>query len=133
MPGMPLRADRILRYVNAFCPACHQEQPDRPLTEVERLSGYLAEADGHVWLVRGCSRHGKITTFYDESPEILRYLEEWTAPTKVHTPDTPNNWAPVPGAYLDGLGEMQTLHTCIQLEDVIQQCNLCCPTCFAIS
>ena len=133
MPGMPLRSDRVLRYVNAFCPECHSEAPDRPLQEVQRLSGYLAEAEDRVWLVRGCSRHGKITTLYDESPEILRYLEEWTAPTKVHTPDTPGNWASLPGAYLRGLGEMQTQHTCILLEDITQHCNLCCPNCFASS
>ena len=133
MPGMPLRTDRILRYVNAFCPACHDEFPSRPLEEVPRLSGYLKEADEHVWLVRGCPRHGKIETFYDESPEIMRYLEEWTAPTKVHTPDTPGNWMPAPGAYLEGLPETQTQHTCILLEDITQQCNLCCPNCFAAS
>ncbi len=51
MPGMSLRTDRILRYVTAFCPACHAAEPARPLTAVERLSGYLAEADGRVWLV----------------------------------------------------------------------------------
>ena len=133
MQGMPLRSDRILRYVNAFCPMCHDENPGRPLAEVARLSGYLAEADERVWLVRGCPEHGRVATFYDESPEILRYLEEWTATTKVHTPDTPGNWAPVPGAYLHGLPEMQTQHTCILLEDITQQCNLCCPNCFAAS
>ncbi len=131
MPGMPLRTDRIHRYVNAFCPQCHQEQPNQALHEVPRLSGYLAEADGRIWLVRGCPQHGKITTLYDESPEILRYLEQWTAPTKHHTPDTVGNFAPVPGAYLEGLGEMQTQHTCILLEDITPQCNLCCPNCFA--
>ena len=133
MPGMPLRNDRILRYVNAFCPECHTSQPERSLTEVARLGGYLAEEEGRVWLVRGCPQHGKITTLYDESAEIMRYLEEWTAPTKVHTPDTPNNWQPIPGAYLHGLGEMQTQHTCILLEDITQHCNLCCPNCFASS
>ncbi len=133
MPGMPLRDDRILRYVGAFCPACHAERPDRPLTEVQRLSGYLSEADGQVWLVRGCPTHGRIETLYDESPEIMRYLEQWTAPTKVHTPDTAGNFAPLPGAYLAGLGEMQTQHTCILLEDIIAGCNLCCPNCFAAS
>lgn len=131
--GMPLRDDRILRYVNSYCPACHREQPDRPLVQVARLSGYLAEAEGQVWLVRGCPEHGRVVTLYDESPEIMRYLEEWTAPTKVHTPDTPGNFAPLPGAYLQGLSEMQTQHTCILLEDITQQCNLCCPNCFASS
>jgi len=133
MPGAPLRGDRILRYVSAFCPACHREQPNRPLDDVERLSGYLAEENGRVWLVRGCPRHGRIATLYDESAEILRYLEEWTAPTRQHTPDTAGNFAPVPAAYLAGLGEMQTQHTCILLEDITEQCNLRCPTCYADS
>ncbi len=131
--GMPLRGDTLLRYVTAFCPHCHADDPDAPLEQVQRLAGYLAEEDGRVWLVRGCPVHGKIRTLYDEVPEILAYLEEWTAPTKRHTPDTPGNFAPVPAAYLDGLGEMQTQHTCILLEDIIQACNLCCPTCFAAS
>lgn len=43
----------------------------------------------------------------------------WIAPTKMHTPDTPGNFDPLPGAYLRGLGEMQTQHTCILLEDEI--------------
>jgi len=70
---------------------------------------------------------------YDESAEILRYLEQWTAPTKVHGPDVANNFKPVPQAYEDGLPQMQTQHTCILLEDITDHCNLRCPTCFAES
>jgi len=129
--GMPLRGDRILRYVTAFCPQCHAQ--GRSLPEVRRLSGWLAERDGQVWLERGCPDHGFVRTLYDESAEILTYLEQWTAPTKWHTPDTTGNYDPVPSAYLRGLGEMQTQHTCILLEDVIEACNLRCPTCFTDS
>lgn len=131
MAGMPLRGDRLLRYVSAYCPHCHAEDPERPLAEVRRLSGYLAEEDGQVWLVRGCPEHGRVRTFYDESAEILAYLEEWTAPTKRHLPDVPGNFDPVPQAYLRGLGEMQTQHICILLQDIELSCNLCCPNCFA--
>ena len=131
--GMPVREDRILRYVNAFCPHCHKEHPGRRLEDVDRLSGYLAEAEGQVWLVRGCPRHGKVVTLYDEDPAILAYLEQWTAPTRVHIPDTLGNYALLPAAYLEGLGEMQTQHTCILLEDIIETCNLRCPTCYADS
>jgi len=131
--GMPLRDDRILRYVTAFCPHCHAERPDRPLAEVERLSGWLAERDGTVWLERACATHGLVRTMYDEDPEILAYLEEWTAPTKTHTPDVAGNFDPVPSAYLRGLPEMQTQHTCILLTDVTETCNLRCPTCFTES
>jgi uncharacterized radical SAM superfamily Fe-S cluster-containing enzyme len=133
MSGMPLRGDRIHRYVNAFCPHCHEERPDRPLAEVRRLSGWLVVRDDRVWLERGCPDHGLVTTLYDESPQILSYLEQWTAPTKAHTPDVAGNFKPVPSAYEDGLPEMQTQHTCILLEDVTDHCNLRCPTCFAES
>ena len=130
---MPLRGDRVMRYVSAFCPRCHEDDPQRSLHDVPRLAGYLAERDGRVWLVRGCRVHGRVETMYDESPEILRWLEQWTAPTKRHMPDRPGNYDPVPAAYLQGLGEMQTQHTCILLEDIIASCNLSCPTCFADS
>ena len=131
--GMPLRGDRIHRYVNAFCPLCHEENPGRPLEEVVRLSGWLVERDGRIWLERGCTRHGLVRTLYDESAEILSYLEEWTAPTKVHEPDVRGNFAPVPAAYARGLPEMQSQHTCILLEDLLDHCNLKCPACFAAS
>jgi len=131
--GMPLRGDRIHRYVNAFCPLCHEDKPDRPLADVRRLSGWLVERDERIWLERGCPDHGLVRTLYDESPEILRYLEEWTAPTKVHTPDLRGNFLPVPAAYQHGLPEMQTQHTCILLQDLLDHCNLKCPTCFAES
>lgn len=125
---MGLRGDRILRYVNAFCPHCED-----PLEQVQRLSGYLVARDEKVWLERGCRKHGLVRTLYDEDPEILAYLEEWTAPTKQHVPDISGNFDPIPGAYLRGLPEMQTQHTCILLEDIVEACNLRCPTCFADS
>jgi 7,8-dihydro-6-hydroxymethylpterin dimethyltransferase len=131
--GMGLRGDRIHRYVNAFCPRCHAERPDRPLESVRRLSGWLVERDDRIWLERGCPDHGVVTTLYDESPEILRYLEQWTAPTKRHEPDVRGNFDPVPSAYLRGLPEMQTQHTCILLADITAECNLRCPTCFTDS
>lgn len=130
-PGQPLRGDRIHRYVTAFCPRCHETNP--PLAQVRRLSGALLVRDGRVWLERGCPDHGLVRTLYDESPEILRYLEKWQAPTKEHIPDEADNYRPVPEAYAYGLPAMQTQHTCILLQDVIEHCNLRCPTCFTAS
>ncbi len=133
MSGMALRGDRIHRYVTAFCPTCHDEVPDRPLADVARLAGWLAERNGSVWLERGCSTHGLVRTLYDEDPEILSYLEEWTAATKAHAADVSGNYDPVPSGYLRGLPEMQTQHTCILVQDVAETCNLRCPTCFTDS
>lgn len=130
---MGLRGDRLHRYVTAFCPHCHSEAPERPLADVDRLAGILVERDGHIWLERGCRTHGLVRTLYDEDPEILSYLEEWTAPTKAHIPDVAGNFDPIPSAYLRGLPEMQTQHTCILLQDIAETCNLRCPTCFTDS
>lgn len=130
---MPLRGDRLLRYVTAYCAVCHDEEPARPLAEVRRLPGRLAERDGRVWLERGCPDHGLQRSLYAEHPEILAWLELWQAPTKRHTPDTPGNFDPAPAGYLQGLGEMQTQHTCTLVEDVVAGCNLRCPTCFTSS
>ncbi|QRY55181.1 radical SAM protein [Mycolicibacterium septicum] len=130
---MGLRGDRLHRYVTAFCPHCHDEAPEHPLADVTRLAGILVERDGQVWLERGCRTHGLVRTLYDEDPEILSYLEEWTAPTKAHIPDMAGNFDPIPSAYLRGLPEMQTQHTCILLEDIAETCNLRCPTCFTDS
>ena len=35
--------------------------------------------------------------------------------------------------YANGLGRLQTQHSCILLLDVTEHCNLNCPTCFAAS
>lgn len=130
-PGQPLRGDRIHRYVSAYCPDCHE--PDQPLIQVQRLSGALIERDGRVWLDRVCPTHGIVTTLYDENPTILRYLEQWQAPTKVHVPDRPDNFRPTPEAFAYGLPAFHTQHTCILIEDITEHCNLKCPTCFTAS
>lgn len=129
--GQPLRGDRIHRYVTAFCPQCHD--PEAPLTSVQRLSGVLVVRDDRVWLERACRVHGLVRTLYDEDPNILRYLEQWQAPTKVHEPDRPDNFRPVPEAYAYGLPVLHTQHTCILIEDITEHCNLKCPTCFTAS
>ncbi len=134
MSGMPLRDYRIHRYVNAFCPLCHEEGPDRPLAEVQRLSGWLVERDGRIWLERGCATHGLIRTLYDESPEILRYLEQWTAPTKVHEPDVRGNFKPVPvGLRATACPRCRpsTPASCSRTSSTTATCK--CPTCFAES
>jgi hypothetical protein len=100
---MPLRSYGRHRYVIAFCPHCHAEDPAAPLAEVARCSGCLIEQERGTWLVRGCARHGRVVTLFDEGPEILRYLETGTGPTRAHIPDRPGSFAPLPVAYLGGL------------------------------
>ena len=133
MSGMPLRGDRIHRYVVAFCPTCHAEEPNRPLEDVRRLSGWLVVRDGRVWLERGCpdaraganavrrvTRDPSLPRGVDRADEVARARRARQLPA---------------GAVglRQGLPEMQTQHTCILLEDIIDHCNLRCPTCFTES
>ncbi len=129
--GQPLRGDRIHKYVTAYCPQCHAA--DTPLESVQRLSGILAIRDERVWLERACPVHGLVRTLYDEDPNILRYLEQWQAPTKVHIPDRVDNYRAMPEAFAYGLPAFHTQHTCILIEDITEHCNLRCPTCFTAS
>ena len=98
----PAAFDRIRRPVVAYCPRCHAA--DQAPASMRRLEGSLADSGGSVWLVRDCPDHGRIVTLYEEDAELLDYLEQWTAPTKPPTPDSPSNTQPVPAAYAAGLG-----------------------------
>jgi 7,8-dihydro-6-hydroxymethylpterin dimethyltransferase len=90
--------------------------------------------DGKVYMRRHCRRgHGEVISLYEEDFELWQYLQQWRVPTKIITPDTPDNLLPIPLSYFQGLGELQTQHSCILLLDITQNCNLNCPTCFAAS
>ena len=96
MPGMTLRGDRLLRYVTGLLPALPRRGPGaaaRRGAPALRLPG----RGGRPGLARArLPEHGKVRTLYDESAEILAYLEEWTAPTKRHVPDVAGNFDPDP-------------------------------------
>ena len=64
-----------------------RSEPDRPLAEVQRLSGWLVERDGRIWLERGCADHGLVRTLYDESPEILTLPRAVDGADQGHEPD----------------------------------------------
>jgi uncharacterized radical SAM superfamily Fe-S cluster-containing enzyme len=74
-----------------------------------------------------------VVSLYDEDYPLWEYLQQWRVPTREITPDTPDNPLPIPMGYLNGLGALQTQHSCILLIDVTEHCNLNCPTCFAAS
>ena len=56
--GQPLRDYRIHRYVNAFCPTCHEEDPERPLAPGPGLAG---DPLHHLALVRQGERLARLS------------------------------------------------------------------------
>ena len=72
-------------------------------------------------------------SLYEEDYALWDGLQQWRVPTKEVIPDTGGNYRPIPMGYLDGLGDLQTQHSCVLLLDITENCNLQCPTCFAES
>ena len=91
--------------------------------------------DGAVYLRRICRRgHGEV----DEPVRggltpSGRTSSSGASRRARSSPDTAGNARPIPMGYMDGLGDLQTQHSCILLIDVTENCNLHCPTCFAES
>ena len=130
-----LRPYLPLRMVLTVCGHCFSEDPDREIDyETDILQGNLVAMDGAVYLRRICRRgHGEVVSLYEEDSDLWEGLQQWRIPTREINPDTVGNARPIPMGYLDGLGDLQTQHSCILLLDVTQNCNLQCPTCFAAS
>ena len=116
---MPLRGDRMHRYVNAFCPRCHEEHPDRPLDRggaAVRLAGRARRPD----LARARLPRARA------GPHPLRRVAR--DPALPGAVDRADQGAPAghagqlrPAARRPtstGCREMQTQHTCILLADI---------------
>ncbi|MEP7040982.1 MAG: radical SAM protein, partial [Chloroflexota bacterium] len=133
--ALPLRPYTPLRMVLTVCGQCFTEDPDREVDYgMDILQGNLVLQDGSVYLRRHCQRgHGEVVSLYDEDYPLWEYLQQWRVPTREIIPDTPDNVMPIPMGYANGLGRLQTQHSCILLLDVTEHCNLNCPTCFAAS
>ena len=132
---LPLNAWTPLRMVLTVCPRCFEEDPERDLDyEMDVLQGNLVAMNGRVYLRRVCRRgHGEVIGLYEENGALWEDLQQWRIPTRQIIPDRPANTRPIPMGYLDGLGDLQTQHSCLVLIDVTETCNLECPTCFAVS
>lgn len=130
---LALRPYTPLRMVLTVCGKCFSEDPDRKVDyAMDVLQGNLILMDGKVYLLRHCRRgHGEVISLYEESFDLWQYLQQWRVPTKQIIPDRPDNAMPIPLGYMQGLGELQTQHSCILLLDITENCNLNCPTCFA--
>lgn len=133
--ALPLRPYTPLRMVLTVCGYCFSEDPDREVDyATDILQGNLVLQDGSVYLRRHCRRgHGEVVSLYDEDHDLWEYLQQWRVPTREIVEDTPDNVMPIPMGYANGLGRLQTQHSCILLVDVTEHCNLNCPTCFAAS
>lgn len=141
MPTIPfssvVRADEWLKNTTSRCPDCHEPCP----AEVWRTGGIPSQ----VLLKRTCPTHGPSTTCI-ASDSRFYWLSKGSSSNSTtsatccspHQACRASDTTPAgtlgrnanPG---DALGVMEKLSTCLALIEIVDSCNLTCPTCYANS
>jgi uncharacterized radical SAM superfamily Fe-S cluster-containing enzyme len=140
----PPRAE-ILKRTTSRCPVCHRACP----AEVRREEG----APARVFLDRTCPEHGDFSQCIASDARFYwlargRDSNACCSNGACRPKDGANEFAPLPalratdlapagtlGRNADGRGQgpFETLSTCLALIEIVNSCNLACPTCYANS
>jgi hypothetical protein len=117
--------DKLLKRTTSRCPVCHAPCP----AEVWRTGGIQSK----VFLKRTCPEHGEASVCIASDARFY-----WLAKGKSENACCSADGSNVgtlgrnaePG---DALGVMEKLSTCLALIEIVNSCNLSCPTCYADS
>ena len=134
-------ANQLLKRTTSRCPVCHVPCP----AEVWRTGGIQSQ----VMLKRTCLEHGEATVciasdarFYWLAQGKLENAccsSQSTISSEPSTSCCPSAAGTNPGTLGrnahpgDALGVMEKLSTCLALIEIVNSCNLSCPTCYADS
>jgi 7,8-dihydro-6-hydroxymethylpterin dimethyltransferase len=124
--------DELLKRTTSRCPVCHTQCP----AEVWRTGGIQSK----VFLKRTCSAHGEASVCIASDARFYWLAKGKTenscgcAPNDCCSADGTNSGTlgrnANPG---DAIGVMEKLSTCLALIEIVNSCNLSCPTCYADS
>jgi len=131
LPQLKL-TDELLKRTTSRCPTCHKPCP----AEVWRTRGIPSK----VILKRTCSEHGEMSAVISSDARFY-----WLAKGKAENACGcgPNGCCSTDGTNVGTLGRnaepggaigvMEKLSTCLALIEIVNSCNLSCPTCYADS
>lgn len=118
---------RLLKRTTSRCPQCHSPCP-----------ATVEEVDGKVYMKRRCIAHGEFTACIASDARFY-----WLAQGKEENRccsggaccDATGKTAGTLGRNAEGRGTnpIETLSTCLALIEIVNSCNLACPTCYADS
>ncbi|NNJ64310.1 MAG: radical SAM protein [Xanthomonadales bacterium] len=109
---------RLLKKTGSICPRC-----------LEDVSATVRERDGEVWMDKRCPEHGEFSALLSSaSRHYYRALENPPGSaaccgSACGAPDPSAGALPDSGPWAN--------HSCTVLIEIIERCNLTCPTCFA--
>jgi uncharacterized radical SAM superfamily Fe-S cluster-containing enzyme len=125
---VPSVSESLLKRTTSRCPVCQRSAP----AEVWRRS---EEGKQTVWLRRRCAEHGAAEACISSDARFY-----WLAQ------GSPENRCACPSAGTGGregtlgtnalrsdVSECESLSTCLALIEIVNSCNLACPTCYADS
>ncbi|MDD4409692.1 MAG: radical SAM protein [Candidatus Pacebacteria bacterium] len=103
----------------SICPDC-----------LKRVDAKIINREGRVFLRKHCPEHGEQEELLEDDAEYYSKRFEYNKPGTICKSQTIRD----KGCPFDcGLCPDHDQHTCIGLIEVTQNCNLCCPTCYASS
>jgi uncharacterized radical SAM superfamily Fe-S cluster-containing enzyme len=124
--------DELLKRTTSRCPVCHAQCP----AEVWRTGGIQSK----VFLKRTCFTHGEVSVCIASDARFY-----WLAKGKAENSCGcgPNDCCSADGTNSgtlgrnanpgEAMGVMEKLSTCLALIEIVNSCNLSCPTCYADS
>ncbi|MEZ5405578.1 MAG: radical SAM protein [Verrucomicrobiia bacterium] len=120
-----LKAESLLKTTMGRCPICHNSCP----AEIWRVEGKPAQ----VFIRRACSEHG-LTENLLSSDARFYWLAQGDCQTSGCCSADGSNRATL-GRNASGKKDnlFETLSTCLALIEIVDSCNLTCPTCYANS
>ena len=123
--------NELLKRTTSRCPVCHTACP----AEVWRTGGFPSK----VFLKRTCSEHGEASVCIASDARFY-WLSKGKSENGCGSGQACCASDGLPAGTLgrnaepgDALGVMERLSTCLALIEIVNSCNLACPTCFADS
>lgn len=113
---------REIKTTTSICPFC-----------LEAIDAQVFERDGEVWMDKNCSSHGRFSALL--SSDVRHYIESALPAIQGASCCGSGCGAPTLAAGEEQIPAMDSApwinHSCTILIEIIERCNLSCPTCFA--
>ena len=119
-----IQNEELLKETTSRCTVCFKECPAQ-----------VVRVDNSIFLVRHCTVHGQ-QSFCISSDARFYWLSKGASSCSGEACCAANKDITAPlgkNAFKDGSATIESLSTCLALIEIVNSCNLPCPTCYANS
>jgi uncharacterized radical SAM superfamily Fe-S cluster-containing enzyme len=117
--GLDHDQGNLIKSTGSICPVC-----------LEPVTAQVRERSGQVWMDKTCTEHGEFSALL--SADVRHYYKSEKDPQSSGSCCGPSSCSLPVSATEESQGTAPWLnHSCTILIEIIERCNLSCPTCFA--